>query len=146
MIVVCDLDGTLADSRHREHHLKKTPADWDAFFSACEQDLPIEQVLRLVHSLWMAGHRIVVVTGRPERLRSQTTIWLDEHGIPAEKLLMRPNESRVRSCDFKRALVHEAVMRNRTPSDIVLALDNSEEDCAAYRSLGILSLHVALPT
>ena len=33
-LAVIDLDGVIADVRHRLHHLKAKPKDWDAFFAA----------------------------------------------------------------------------------------------------------------
>ena len=40
-LAVFDLDGTLADTRHRLHHLERRPADWDAFFAAARDDPPL---------------------------------------------------------------------------------------------------------
>ena len=37
-IAVLDIDGVLADVRHRLHHLDKRPKDWAAFFAAAGRD------------------------------------------------------------------------------------------------------------
>ena len=37
-LAVFDLDGTLADVRHRLPHLVSRPPDWDAFFAAVGAD------------------------------------------------------------------------------------------------------------
>jgi hypothetical protein len=33
--VIIDIDGTLADTTHRLHHIKSKPPNWDAFFAEC---------------------------------------------------------------------------------------------------------------
>ena len=42
MIAVFDIDGVLADARHREHHVSGRPKDWDAFFAAVGDDPVVE--------------------------------------------------------------------------------------------------------
>ncbi len=37
-VAVFDIDGVLADVRHRLHHVAARPKDWDAFFGAAPQD------------------------------------------------------------------------------------------------------------
>ncbi|GFE12858.1 hypothetical protein Sgleb_09050 [Streptomyces glebosus] len=39
-LAVFDLDGTLADTGHRQHLLRQTPRDWRAFFAAATEDPP----------------------------------------------------------------------------------------------------------
>src|SRR5919109_585275 len=64
-VVLVDMDGTLADSRHREHFVQGKRKNWKAFFNAMDADEPnaaiAERVLELAD-----GHEIVIVTGRPE--------------------------------------------------------------------------------
>lgn len=144
MIVIVDIDGTLSDSRHREHHLQGEKPDWDAFFNGCHADPVVVPVLRSVHALWMAGNQLVLVTGRPERLRSVTTIWLDDNGVPHQKLLMRGDDDHRPSHVYKRDAVIRHVTTALHPAEAVLAIDNSEADCAMYRELGIPTMQFAL--
>ena len=37
-LAIIDLDGVVADARHRLHHLETRPKDWDAFFAAAVDD------------------------------------------------------------------------------------------------------------
>lgn len=52
-LAIFDLDNTISITAHRDHHIKKTrrtSADWDAFYAACEGDAPnIPVVLTLNH-------------------------------------------------------------------------------------------------
>ena len=52
MFIVFDLDGTLADDAHRQHHITGDVRDWDAYFAACGDDAPIiEPVMELLLTL-----------------------------------------------------------------------------------------------
>ena len=74
---IFDIDGTLADLKHRRHFVERPgKKDWDAFFDACDGDEPIAHVISLANTLHIAGFAIVYVTGRPERLRMPTVSWL----------------------------------------------------------------------
>ena len=91
---VFDLDGVLADVRHRLHHVAARPKDWEAFFAAAIADPPLTEGLAAVAEAASNGHRIVYLTGRPERCRADTTAWLAEHGLPDGELFMRADTDR----------------------------------------------------
>src|ERR1700759_5545664 len=66
-LAVIDIDGVVADVRHRLRFLDRRPKDWDGFFAAADQDLPLEAGIARVTEL-AGGHDVVWLTGRPERL------------------------------------------------------------------------------
>ena len=39
-IVVLDVDGVIADVRHRLHHVERKPKNWPAFVAAMDDDIP----------------------------------------------------------------------------------------------------------
>jgi hypothetical protein len=89
-LAVFDIDGVLADVRHRLHHLQARPQRWEAFFSAAERDpLLAEGAARL--RVAQAEHDVVYLTGRPERNRRLTRAWLARHDLPTGPLHMRPD-------------------------------------------------------
>jgi hypothetical protein len=90
---VVDIDGVLADVRHRLHHVERRPKNWAAFFAAADEDGLLAEGVAVVDNL-AAEHTIVYLTGRPERLRSQTESWLRRHGLPAGELIMRQEGDR----------------------------------------------------
>ena len=90
---VLDIDGVLADVRHRLHHLDSRPKDWDAFFAAAPDDPPLADGLALAHEL-ATEHELIYLTGRPERCRADTEAWFREHGFPAGRLFMRSDTDR----------------------------------------------------
>jgi phosphoglycolate phosphatase-like HAD superfamily hydrolase len=87
-LAVFDIDGVVADVRHRLHHLDP-PRSWPAFFRAAGRDALLPQGARLVAELG-AAHDIVWLSGRPEWLRSTTRAWFIRHGLPNEELHLRP--------------------------------------------------------
>jgi hypothetical protein len=88
VIAIFDIDGVLADARHREHHLQSRPRDWDGFFAAVAGDSPIEEGIRRVADAG-AHHEIVLLSGRPESTRQETTDWLGRHGVWFDRLVLR---------------------------------------------------------
>ena len=57
-IVLCDLDGTLSDTRHRERFVTQDPPDYDSFYAAAGGDAPIRPVIEVVNALASAGFEI----------------------------------------------------------------------------------------
>ncbi|CAN5858171.1 hypothetical protein BH18ACT2_BH18ACT2_20030 [soil metagenome] len=94
-VAVVDLDGVVADVRHRLRHLEPRPGrrarkDWRAFFAAAGDDDVHPEGLAIVQKL-AADHDVVFVTGRPSHVRNVTETWLDEHGLGRHELIMRPD-------------------------------------------------------
>jgi hypothetical protein len=87
---VFDIDGVVADVRHRVHHVAGRWKDWDSFFDTADEDPVLEIGASLV--LEMAEeHDIVWLTGRPDWLRRTTVTWLAAAGLPVANLNMRPS-------------------------------------------------------
>lgn len=89
MIAVVDIDGVLADVRHRLHHVRAAPKDWAAFFAAAPDD-PVLPQGRDTAARLAEVFEIVYLSGRPEHCRDDTVAWLARHGLPAGRLLLRP--------------------------------------------------------
>jgi len=75
--VVLDLDGVLADTRHRMHHLRARPKDWDGFFTAAVHDPAHPEGLALAREAARRGAPVVYLSGRPERTRADTEAVVD---------------------------------------------------------------------
>ncbi len=83
-IVIVDLDGTIADCRHRQHHVQVTPEEkaagkkksWPSFFREMTEDPvnePLNEVLRALNAV---GYDIFFVTARPSNYQDKTVTWL----------------------------------------------------------------------
>ena len=63
-LAVFDIDGVLADVRHRVVHLEKRPKDWGSFFRAAPKDPPLEQGIETARRL-AEVYEVVYLSGRP---------------------------------------------------------------------------------
>ncbi|OHV36982.1 MULTISPECIES: phosphatase domain-containing protein [Pseudofrankia] len=129
-VAVIDVDGVVADVRHRLGFLRQRPGDWNAFFAAATADPPLPQGVELVLGL-AADHDVVWLTGRPERSRADTESWLAAHGLPIATLRMRPDNDRRSARVFKRAELRRlartrrvAVVVDDDPAVVTLLLDD----------------------
>jgi hypothetical protein len=89
-LAVFDIDGVVADVRHRLHYLDGRPKDWDGFFAAAADDTPLAEGVALAREA-MQTYDLAWLTGRPERLRRVTRAWLTALDLPGEPLVMRRN-------------------------------------------------------
>lgn len=107
-IYIFDIDGTLADCRHRMHHIKKDKdsgkRNWKEFFFAAKDDPPYPHTLHLNRVLYNVGATIYLITGRPENLRKDTEKWLAQVGVKYNTLLMRPANDRRPDYEAKKDL------------------------------------------
>lgn len=87
-VVVCDIDGTIANIDHRLHHVQKEPKDWKSFFSEMSKDTVREDVKKMLRDLEDEGHEICFVSARPDTYRKETEDWLLEN-IGHNFVLMR---------------------------------------------------------
>lgn len=104
MLAVFDVDGVVADVRHRLHHLGRGRS-WDRFFDAADRDELLEEGARLVADL-SREHDVVWLTGRPEWLRSVTENWFAEHELPVGELHMRPFGDYRPAARYKLGVLH----------------------------------------
>jgi phosphoglycolate phosphatase-like HAD superfamily hydrolase len=130
-VVVLDIDGVLADVRHRLHFLTSRPKAWDAFFAAAGHDPVLHPGADLAHQAAIKC-RIVYLTGRPERIRRTTSDWLARHGLPAGALLMRPNNDRRPA----RVVKLERLRDLATHDTVVLVVDDDRDVVATLRAAG----------
>ncbi len=138
-IVICDLDGTLADVQHRVHHIQDGNDDWDAFYGASGKDTPIEPVIELVRALAGAGHRIHILSGRREDTRATTEAWLARNQVPYERLLLRGLNDYTSDDELKRRWLDA----DYDLSEILLVIEDRNSVVNMFRSLGLTCLQVA---
>lgn len=80
--VLCDLDGTLADIKHRLHFVRDLPEgqkkDWKGFFAGIKDDTPRVEVMDAILMYEQLGHEIIFVSARPEDYREATEAWIEK--------------------------------------------------------------------
>ena len=129
MLAVFDIDGVVADVRHRLHHLDP-PRSWHRFFAEAGDDGLLAEGARLVAEL-AAEHEIVWLTGRPDWLRDLTTRWLASHDLPGTELHLRPAR------DYRPArLFKRDVLGRLAPRGIASFVDDDDEVVQTARAAG----------
>ena len=131
-VAVLDIDGVLADVRHRLHHIDGPRRDWDAFFSAVSADPVLDEGRAVALGAVSAGLGIVYLTGRPERCRLDTVQWLAAQGLPDGELMMRPDADRRPA----RVMKVEALRRLSGTREVASLVDDDPEVLSAAASAG----------
>lgn len=162
MMIVFDLDGTLADDGHREHFLTghglkswDGKKDWDSYFAACYDDIPIDEVIAVMRDMAFAWDEnksnfrweIEVWTGRSEAVREETMRWLNDFvthdwwykSRKIQALRMRPVGDHRPACELKRQWLQEKMEKGEY---VFLAFDDRDEDVEMWRSEGVTCFQV----
>lgn len=137
-VVIVDIDGTVSKVGDRLKYLKSTPKDWDAFYDACFEDEPIQEIVDLVKVL-QDTYRIVFCTGRRESTREVTEKWLEKYGINST-LLMRKNNDFRHDVLAKPELVADALIPYE---NIAFVLEDRNSMVEMWRSVDVKCLQVA---
>lgn len=149
-VIIVDLDGTVRDGSHREHFIKGGEKDWNAYFMACGDDLPIMPVIKCIQALAYAGARgafqgdtyeIVFMSGCGECARKQTLDWIEQYLLPPWRhghLFMRPEG------DFRPDFMLKKEWAQQIGVErILMAFEDRNGVVEMWRSLGIQCLQVA---
>lgn len=135
-IVLCDIDGTIANNDHRQHYLEGKK-DWEGFFSEIINDSPIIPVIQKINEEFKKGNNIIFVTGRPERYRYSTNLWLKENFFFDYELLMRKNGDQRN----KEIVKNEIFQKYLKAKDIILCIDNDKSLLKQWNELGLKTLN-----
>jgi len=131
-IVICDIDGTIANNDHRQHFLEGKK-DWDGFFSELYKDKPIFEIIDKVNSLENEGHKIYFLTGRPEKYKLQTKDWLKKYFTFDLELLMRNNSDRRNKIEIKKELFQTYL----SSFEIKVIFENDPNLICLWKKLGL---------
>ena len=136
--VVFDMDGVLSDATRRQYLVERPRRDWDAFFEASGEDALIDDVARLL-DLIGDERRIVLLTGRPVRVRPQTLDWLERHDLRWDLLIMRNWGDYEAARDFKHATV--GALR-KVGLDPRLAFDDDRRNVDMFHAAGVPCIYI----
>lgn len=134
-IIICDIDGTLADLTHRLHYVKGETKDWDSFFDQVWEDSFRRDVWDQVRAdATKYDAEVVFVSGRSDRTREDTRDWLDRHiGYGDFKLIMRQSWDRRDDTVVKREMYDKYLSRMR----VVRVYDDRPRVIRMWRDLGL---------
>jgi len=141
MIVIFDIDGTLADIGPRYEKAGDVPkrSNKKAFQvwlnklqkrSDLLHDEPIACMLELAATL-AKDYKIVYLTGRDERYREVTIQWLFNRRFPPGALMMRPHEDLRETSVYKEEQMIE-IVKEYADNKLLVFDDDPEENCKTF--------------
>jgi len=139
MIIIFDIDGTVADAEHRLHWIRAKPKNWVAFGSAMDQDPPIESICAIARRCYDAGDTVLFCTGRSQEYRSTTEAWLAQHSLAYAALFMRPRGDFRQDFEVKRDLLDRIRALFGEPD---LVFEDRQQVVDMWREQGIRCLQV----
>jgi predicted kinase len=108
-IVICDIDGTIADITHRLHFVKKPEGekkDWHGFFEAMDQDSVRQDVQKMLVDYYNKGQTIIFMSGRPDTYKERTLAWLEKNHLTfAFTLIMRRADDKRDDTEVKKQML-----------------------------------------
>lgn len=137
--IIVDLDGTIADDRHRLHLIDRSAADpYERYHELCLNDAPMN--LSILHLCDKLDILPAFVTSRPEKFRKDTTKWLgDIHKLPLESpLIMRPNDNKQSSPQLKHDALNFLGVHN-----ILCAFDDRRDVVEMYTRCRVPAIRVS---
>tara|TARA_A100000164_G_scaffold380682_1_gene429083 strand:+ start:650 stop:1111 length:462 start_codon:yes stop_codon:yes gene_type:complete len=145
--IIFDLDGTLAIiDRRRDHALKmgiNGKMNWNEFFNPAHIsfDEPNEPVIKMAQLFSQQGFKIVILSGRSDKMFDRTVEWLEWNDVPFDKLVMRDSKTNHFTPDdvLKKDMLDKHVDIN----DVFLVVDDRDRVVKLWRSLGLTTFQVA---
>jgi hypothetical protein len=147
MLLILDIDGTIADNSHRLHWIEREKPDWDTFLSPdlVAKDIPIPEAQEALDKIFLQlkPYSLHVVTGRNESLRDVTELWLDEHfGIgPSftifDSMTMRPRHNNTTSSSYKEAVLANIIESRGQDFGTALIIDDDPWVLSMAEEFGI---------
>jgi predicted secreted acid phosphatase len=146
VIVVLDIDGTIANNDHRAHYVDRkegdpTPKDWDGFLQPhlVAKDTIVRGAAKAIEHFTRLGYRLVFLTGRREELRKTTAFWLKERfdlDVTDDQLIMRPVGNMMKPTEYKREQIVN--LRGEFPKETFLFVDDDQFMWSVYAEFGIV--------
>jgi beta-phosphoglucomutase-like phosphatase (HAD superfamily) len=140
MLVIFDLDGTLALTEHRAHFLQQQPKDWPGFYAACDQDVPNLPIIEVLHALRHEGHDIEIWSGRSDEVAEKTMEWLEKVDLGPVRIRMRAEGDHQPDYSLKAGWLSEIEKMGAKPD---LVFEDRDSMVAMYRARGIVCCQVA---
>ncbi len=136
--ILFDIDGTLADIKHRRSFLDQDKPDWKSFNAAMGDDAPNTAIIEFYETLWnIAKYELILISGRSEEHRKLTEQWLIWNKIPFSTIKMRSHN------DFRADhIIKEEILKSLLSEgkDILFVVDDRQQVVDMWRRNGITCL------
>jgi phosphoglycolate phosphatase-like HAD superfamily hydrolase len=142
MLIVFDLDGTLANIEHRLAFVRSKPKNWAAFDAGIPNDKVNPYVAEAFHALKNAGNKVIFASGRNEHSRTATVDWLQKNDFwtYTSKLYMRKADDFRGDDIVKREILDEIIADYGKKPDMVF--DDRPRVVRMWREAGIFVFNV----
>lgn len=147
--IIVDLDGTVANTDHRLHHiqppenfdprLETFSPDWNAFNSACNLDDTHQKIVDLVAVMRDVGFAIIFVTGRDGGFRAKTINWMFSKRIDFDRIFMRPEGDRRSDVEIKKEIYDNYILGTY---QVEFVLEDRSRVVQMWREIGLVCLQV----
>lgn len=128
--IIVDMDGTLAFNLSGR-----------SFFDDIDMikyDTPLLATVSILRAMKMTGTcNIFIVTGRSEKSREATEVWLAENNIPFDKVFMREEGDFSHSNDFKQKVYEDNIKNNY---NVLFVLDDDTKCMKMYQDQGLICM------
>ena len=128
--IIVDMDGTLAFNLSGR-----------SFFDDIDMikyDTPLLATVSILRAMKMTGTcNIFIVTGRSEKSREATEVWLAENNIPFDKVFMREDGDYSHSQDFKQKVYEDNIKNNY---NVLFVLDDDTKCIEMYQEQGLICM------
>lgn len=144
-LYIFDIDGTVTLADHRRHLIEGDNPDWNAFYDACDKDLPNPAVIKVLELLRFTSD-IWFFSGRSDRVRAKTITWLEEHTSfwPHElqdTLMMRKDGDFTADDQLKSDWLRNMLQCDR--DRLVASFDDRDRVVKMWRDHGVTCFQVA---
>ena len=137
---IVDIDGTLANTNHRIHHLLQSPKDWKSWHSKSMNDGVHWELVDILSWAMEKDIKIILCTGRDEEYRQDTKEWLFLNDIPYDMLYMRTRGDRRDDDVVKLEMLKDIRDKGYNP---VLVFEDRDRVVKMWRKEGIRCYQVA---
>lgn len=138
--IICDLDGTLCDIEHRQHHAQGKKKNWPKFFAGVKDD-KLNEVVAEILERFADTHDIVFFSGRPEKCRIDTIEWMAREAKLKDPEIHMRADGDFRNDAIVKAEMYEAVEPKRGKPFFIL--DDRDRVVKMWRERGLTCLQVA---
>ena len=140
-VAIIDVDGTLADTTHRQHFVRYNPKNFDAFYAAMQYDPVIEKTAQTVRDMYANDWTIIIATGREnktvtDRTNLDVTIdWLEQNDIPFDEIFIREYNDHRPDHVVKRDILEKVRAKHGEP---LIVFDDRQQVVDFWRSEGMV--------
>lgn len=149
-VAIIDIDGTLADLRHRLHYIQPETGtgkkDYDRFFAGVSADGYFDEVMELMDNLFRT-HYVILLSGRPTNTGMATRLWLDRYWrsrqvLPYHRLFMRQSGDHRPDVEVKREIFDAMVRAGLRKDNVDVVIDDRPQIVALWRELELPVIQV----